>query len=469
MRVSIPSVGDSGNTPSLSTTSIADFQFHARINLLALAGSYACRATVEPPLSPEVKVLANVPISVPNDYVSGQAFHPFDWSPGGQAIAYSWRDAIWIVRGPEFKPARLVSVPNGTPGEVYYSPDGLHLAFRGGQLLEQAGLEGQYIWVVNSDGTDLKNLLPDFAPYSGKLINQWNDNHLLTFNFWRGSGVQTLYQVDVTNDAITPLIELSEHAKAQAICVEYHWSPNREYIAIQGCCLGNIFVARASALEDRRALPTSGELPDQKFQSWLPDGRRFLYLQREDTPVSEANATISSYSLWVWAVAQWEGRKLLDKVYAAVLSPDGSHVALLRQENRTWRPPDGSELAQAALPALTLERLDLATSKTIAYGSAGYKVQEAPREPRYWQVARPVWSPDGELLVYWDDEGDVRLGSAEGQSRLCLTQRLEIVQVLWSPDGNQLALRSLDQVWIIQRPAKIADRHFVPALQFAAR
>jgi len=65
---------------------------------------------------------------------------------------------------------------------------------------------------------------------------------------------------------------------------------------------------------------------------------------------------------------------------------------------------------------------------------------------------RPVWSPDGEQLVYWDANGNLRIMRADGTGQRQLTQGLEVIEVAWSPGGNMLAIATADQIWIIERP-----------------
>ncbi|GEM_PF-1555656 len=400
-------------------------------------------STPPPALSSGVKLLASVPISTPLGGVPGQEYPPIDWSPDGMVLAYGWGGGIWVVRPPTYEPSLLVSFPEaGQTREVSWSPGGQYLAFYGTQLLGE--LWGGFIWVVKADGTGLKNLTPGepFDPYRHKTINQWLDDHTLTIDLWHGTGAQSLWQVDTASGKATQLIGYGESTiPIQAHGGAYHWSPTHEHITIDGTGhLVLVNVVRASEIW----FSTMKDPPSEVFLGWSQDGQRFLYSKWEKEG--------EDHSLWLWDIAQGRGEKLLPHVYQAALSPDGSRVAFLRQEERPgWVParvkPEVSP--EDWPPALTAGVLNLETGETILHGPAGYKANEGPF---YWQGGQPVWSPDGELVVYWGEEGDVWATSADGVWQERLTQGLEIVQVLWSPDGGKLALRSFDHAWIIERP-----------------
>ncbi|HZQ10303.1 MAG TPA: hypothetical protein VFD70_27240, partial [Anaerolineae bacterium] len=230
----------------------------------------------------------------------------------------------------------------------------------------------------------------------------------------------------------------------QAIGGEYYWSPDHQYIVTQGCC-GGLFVTVFSALDATKRLPGPSTPPYQEFQAWMPDGKQFLYTELQG----------GETDLWSWDITQWRGQKLFDNVLKAVPSPDGTFIALIQPENQTWQPTiqnQPSMLPQEPLPALRLNILDIRSGKIQDMDNSGYSPQESLLNTHYWGAALPVWSPNSRFLAYWDEHGDVWLTSTDGQWHQPLTHGLQIVEVLWSPDGSKLALRSFEQAWIIDKP-----------------
>ena len=371
--------------------------------------------------------------------------YSLDWSPDGRSLAYGWQNEIWIVQEPAYERSLVVSIFNGRRiDDVSWSPSGQYLAFHGDQPVGE--FWGEFIWVVKADGTGLKNLTADplFDPLRALAINEWLDDQTLTINLWEGTGAQSLCQVDLVSGKATLLIGYGDSKiPIQAHGGSYDWSPTCEYVAINHAGYGHLVLVNVSQASELW-FSTMEDPPSEVFRGWSQDGQRFLF-SKWDPEREEDN-------LWLWDVARGKGEKVLPHVYQAALSPDGSRVAFLRQEEHPgWVParvkPEVSP--EDWPPALTAGMLNLETAETILYGPAGYRANEGPR---YWQGGQPVWSPDGELVVYWGEEGDIWAVSADGQWMQRLTQGMEIIQVLWSPDGGKLALRSFDHAWIIERP-----------------
>jgi Tol biopolymer transport system component len=81
----------------------------------------------------------------------------FAWSPDGRRIAVFSDDALWVMSANGRRPRRLVDSPFhdlnwGRSSDLAWSPDGRRIAF------SQGGREGKEIFVVNADGSGLRNL-----------------------------------------------------------------------------------------------------------------------------------------------------------------------------------------------------------------------------------------------------------------------------------------------------------------------
>lgn len=84
-----------------------------------------------------------------------------DWSPDGRQLAFM-RDYQLYVMNADGTEQRLLLT--GFVRNLAWSPDGTMIAFEGGDWLEDQEGNGGDIWIVNSDGSDPRNLTnsPDF-------------------------------------------------------------------------------------------------------------------------------------------------------------------------------------------------------------------------------------------------------------------------------------------------------------------
>jgi Tol biopolymer transport system component len=431
-----------------------------QVNTPQMATTWPTEQSPNSGLSAELNILSNISITIPpGRYGDYQGYHPIGWSPDGRTLAYSWRDSIWLLETASLVSRRLATVDNAQLGEVYYSPDGNQIAFYGNQAVDGQTSPQNFIWSSRIDGAELKNLTASMKLGLRLMyVNQWLDSQTVTFYVWRGNEVQTLNTVNVVTDEIKTLIGVQENVPSpQAIGGNYYFSPNHQVIAIQTGFGGQIAIV-AREQPDSRKWITDAPFPlRQSFQAWMPDNNRFLYTEWENGD-PDLGLLSSDVTLRLWDIDTNTFTKLLDGVAAAALSFDGTQIAFLQQKDSPWvyAKVNGLNVNQSAgVTSLELGVLDLATNKITMLGPAGYKQEENPDKTlRYWQLGRPAWSPDGSLVAYWGDDGNTYLISPDGRWRQQLTNGLDIVQFLWSPDGSKLALRTMDQAWIIENPKK---------------
>ena len=63
---------------------------------------------------------------------------------------------------------------------------------------------------------------------------------------------------------------------------------------------------------------------------------------------------------------------------------------------------------------------------------------------------RPLWSPDGSLVLYWDAQAQLWAMTSEGGAGQPLAEPGDVKYALWSRDGNYLALRTSEQVIVMR-------------------
>lgn len=417
----------------------------------------AASITVLPQITQTPKTLEAIQISGAGGIITGDfpGFHPADWSPDGKRFAYTLNDSLRLIQMQDHSDRILLTISQAKLGGVYFSPDGNHLAVEGSKFDEALGLEANIIRSVDGHGSDLKDLTVwmQLFPFA-KEINQWLTNTELGFTIWRGNGVQSLYVADISTNQSKTLI--ADRVGCSLTGGYYYFSPNNQYVAFD-TLNSQLVWGDVKNLADCKKL-TNAQFPlRQSFQGWLSDNQHFLY-----TEYTAGDPDLGVYSsdvnLRIWDISPNTFTRLLEGVAAASPSPDGTKIAFLRQKNKLWDYArlNGLNVNQSnGVTELELGVFDLQTNQEKILGPAGYKAEEnSDLSLRYWQLGKPVWSPDGKLLAYWGDDGNTYLESFDGSWRQQLTNDLDIVQFLWSPDGTKLAFRTMDQAWIIENPKK---------------
>jgi Tol biopolymer transport system component len=353
----------------------------------------------------------------------------------------------YLAAAPDFLPKKLAL---GSAAQVLWSPDGQRLA------LFCSEPEGYHLRLVDPSGNTLDEV--DLGYYS-IVMNGWLDNERLSIIRHRGTEAEELLEVHISEHKIYPLVTWEDEGrKLTMVGTDFHWSPDRKSLVIE-----RRFISVVDAIQwEATDLGEFMEGPYQEFESWAPDSTQFLYEQwgKPNFPLLEAKP-----SLYLWDLAQGEGRWLLPNVWGAAWSPQGDQIAFLllgnpqRDEQDRIRDTDFVPGQRCALPgercALYVGVMDPSTQEVKALASLGQAIsmQVLLGYPFFFGGYRPVWSPDGELLAYWDANGNLWIMRADGTGQRQLTQGLEVKEVAWSPDGCMLAIATANRLLIIQRPA----------------
>ena len=382
----------------------------------------------------------------------------FDWSPDSQAIAFfSPEGILWIARAPAFSPERLTEQKGRQP---VWSPDGDQIAFVASREPE---MHADTVWVVQTDGSSLRDLLPGERAIrsvsSGKSLGPWLDDQALIFMDACGTGCRTLVPIDVT----TGEIQTSCGHGAQdplVLGMDYHWSPSLDsFVVTEGGGIPRIRLVQLNHRHDcqEQDLPTPGE-----FHTWSPDGKAFLFShwqcelgQGDPSPLIGQVPTLS-----IWDVMQeeikWTGP---EGGYEGAWSADGKHLAFFLLGNPRYEGQRiiGSDLMPGAPFPLFLVVLDVHTEEVIALVPLG-EITDFYNYPfgiwHWFDQRRSVWAPDGKQLVYWGEDDNLWIMRRDGTNQQRLTEGLDIVEALWSPEGSRLAIATYDQLWIIERPSR---------------
>jgi serine/threonine protein kinase/Tol biopolymer transport system component len=110
------------------------------------------------------------------------------WSPDGHKIVYVSGNDLWVVNSDGSDSRRLLTV-NGVPGRPRWSPDGKHLRF----TLWAPQAEGEAIWEVGADGSNLHQFLPGWSNPPDEWCGVWTadgkyfifqGNHENAYGLW---------------------------------------------------------------------------------------------------------------------------------------------------------------------------------------------------------------------------------------------------------------------------------------------
>jgi len=237
--------------------------------------------------------------------------------------------------------------------------------------------------------------------------------------------------------------------------MDYHWSPSLDsFVVTEGGGIPRIRLIQLNDHNDCREqdLPTPGE-----FHTWSPNGHAFLLSHWEWEPGQGDPSPVTAQvpGLYIWDVPQgkvrWTGPK---GGYEGAWSPDGKRLAFFLLGNPRYEGQSliGSDFAPGSPFPLFLVILDVQAEEVLA--SVLLEENLSFKDSHWFDQRRPIWSPDGEQLVYWGKGDGLWIMAWNGADQQRLTESLDIVEVLWSPEASKLAIATHSQLWIIERPAR---------------
>jgi len=393
----------------------------------------------------------------------------FDWSPDGQALVFASEKLdsrssdyhLWVARPPDFTPQRLTVQEGHQPR---WSPDGKQIAFVSRRQTDDQ--QPETIWLIRADGSDLRDLLPGekaIRTMSGaKFIGHWLDERTLIFAEPCGTGCRRLVELDTVTGATQDLIEGG---------ARYRWAPSGDkYVAIAGGGIPqtSLWERTDSGMWRETPLPCPCE-----FYAWSPDGKAFLFSHWPWKPGQGPPYAVTSHvpTLYVWDVAQGQARPLFSGAYRGAWSPDGERIAFFLLGEPVYdgeRRLLGTDLVPGEPFAPSLAIWDVPSERVMAAMTFQEQMDVAGHVEvglqDWFAVRQPVWSPDGQYLVYWgegydrtdywwlDAGGDIWIVDRDGKQQRRLTHGLEVVEVVWSPDSSKLAFATANQLYVIGRP-----------------
>jgi WD40-like Beta Propeller Repeat len=375
------------------------------------------------------------------------------WSGDGKHFAYGTTEGIRVIDVPDFDHPHLVAREPSSAGTLW-SPDGSQLAFIGGH----PGEWGDTVWLVNNDGSGLKDLLPPGArsPHPGPqrrslTLDAWLPHNEIAFSMGVGTNFTEHLLVDPENDSIREL------------CTSrgpIFWAPQNSIAAIQNDDssgdtppgLGLLRISGSSQslgphsdcstlIESFSKFTLAGRDLTASFNAWSPDGTHVLYTRNsyiDGTRMSE---------LYLWDVREEGVKVVMNAVDSGKWSWDGKFLAAVAH-GKTYFDSNGA-LRSGSVPysskkLFILDWPQYTVSASLNFpadvlgfawssGSEDLAIVEPTKavlatfEHRGWRtesIPNPFGRPLGSSTADWFAE--------------------------WSPDGEWLTLRT---VWLKDVPA----------------
>ncbi len=279
-----------------------------------------------------------------------------DWSPDGSQIAYIGEEGLFVIDA-DGKNRQLI-VGGLWVQEPVWSSDGSQIAFASAH-------DGWFLYVVDKDGSNLRQLLA--TPYNNPHTLLWSpDGSHIAFNNY----ADRRWQVFVVDVSSAQFWQVTYNASNQP---HFMWSPDGSRIAFNGT---------SEELRNGSSVLRHGAFVVDKFGGdlqrltnayggrdpvWSPDGSQIAFTQHEPGGLGD---------LFVSDAIGRNLRRLTDGsdgVYGLTWSPDGSKIAFTSVTEGGW------EIFMVVVDEADLRRLT-------------HNQHEA--------VTDPVWSPDSGYIAF---------------------------------------------------------------------
>ena len=188
-------------------------------------------------------------------------------SPDGRSIAFaSRRDGSYSLYVMDADATHIRKIGRSSfDGDAAWSPDGTQIAFRS----ELPGPFGPYgrIWIVNANGTGLRQLSPETAEYAYDGQPSWSPDG--THVVFSRSG--NLYTIKVDGTGLVQILA------CPLGCDDPAWSPNGERIAFAmgtNAAHWDVFTMNAAGSDVRRL---TSDVAQEEEPAWSPNGSEIIY------------------------------------------------------------------------------------------------------------------------------------------------------------------------------------------------
>ncbi|MDH5505875.1 MAG: hypothetical protein OEZ02_01485 [Anaerolineae bacterium] len=349
------------------------------------------------------------------------------WSPDSSKIALLNNEVrVWSI--PDGDLMQTLGNLGGFGDSLSWSPDGTQLSAAGGWMSDVR------VWSVANGET-----LHTFEEHYSWLDDlSWSpDGTLLAF-----TGHDKIVRLwSPVRAEITATLGREYPSAVNAVV---QWSPNGEYLAVQGIAKDNKPAIQIwSVLQNRIVQTLPLESSDAQAFSWSADGSKFA--------VGTGDGEI-----WIWDFLTGEWIKKIDDW--------GRDDIILR--DIAWSP-DGKSIAAGATTRQHTPNVGIMRVWDVENGDLLLSL--SPKNMR--DAVEIAWSPDGSMIALGSHERKRKLFEIRGYSVVRIfssktgrlihttaeTSEMQI-EIAWSPDGKFIAYSAISYVLIYSLEDKVTSR-----------
>lgn len=198
-------------------------------------------------------------------------FPAASWSPDGTKIAFSQDQALWVMNADGTNKTKILDVPAG--GDPSWSPDGSKLVFYK-YINPSDGSEGYDLYIINIDGTGLRQLTNNRSTTATDVSPAWSPNgqKIAFIRYATAVGSSAIPKIYVINADGSGVRQLSD-SNSNTLDYDPDWSPDSTKIVFNRSTSqsSGIYVMNADG-SNVKQISASGSQP-----AWSPDGTKIVY------------------------------------------------------------------------------------------------------------------------------------------------------------------------------------------------
>ncbi len=365
-----------------------------------------------------------------------------DWSPNGNCVAYG----VFVSAGnekdrwveircqPDFQLVGRWQVPGLTSFPFLWTPDSQAVLF----IQYPIESSPSTIGLARLKEAEWQDLLPGERAHlgvsMGKRLVGWLDGTTLVFTQAIGTGLGSLYLLDLSQEPLPPSESTGLHATFFLLDPRQNWLVENYKVEFP-----DAYVREWSNLDQKIGLSSQlgAEYRHSSAEFWMGDLLGVLAYRTWGPKEG-----FSGPDLYLWNVTNGERQIVASSAFRASAAPTGDRLAI-----DFWgEPHQTSERVEATGERTYLGLLDWPGGQLLS----AYPIGETDISQKgFPMLTDSSWSPDGQWLAFPLEEG-LLLMDRRGNVQSALSGR-QVKWVGWGSNGY-LAMLVDESVWLVQVP-----------------